>query len=208
MPIISNKAAGNVLPTGPENWGNQQIFWLPLKKERKKKEVSFVMKIFFFFKWYCWCGWFQYMNEWSVKTTTGGWGGGGGGVRNNKKGLQLKYKRPLPSSSGFDKIQGDGRKFLDRFKSYLGHKYHHNHPLLFSGIFGHPDQSHDVVKKSYDKDSFTVIDWPHSCQRKGKTLYDHVITIKATQNGGERWEAACSGAWRWVSMYTSFHWVT
>ena len=25
------------------------------------------------------------------------------------------------------KIQGDGRKFLDRFKSYFGSQYHHNH---------------------------------------------------------------------------------
>ena len=54
------------------------------------------------------------MNE--VSKQPRGGGGGGGELGNNKRGLQLKYKRPLPSSSGFGKIQGDGRKFLDRFK--------------------------------------------------------------------------------------------
>ena len=32
----------------------------------------------------------------------------------------------VPAISNEGKIQGDGRKFLDRFKVILGHKYHHN----------------------------------------------------------------------------------
>ena len=32
----------------------------------------------------------------------------------------------VPAISSDSKIQGDGRKFLDRFKFIFGHKYHHN----------------------------------------------------------------------------------